>query len=693
MLYYLMRKLLFKLGGVMLAILLALPAVAQSKLRFSVVGFELDVTDFSAQSPEYKKVDGSGSLYAIVKVTSNNPDDDLREYQFNFGSLKHIVVEHDGELWLYVQRNAKTVTITRKGYAPIQRYDLRTTIQPGKNYVMQLSAAQRPTYKQMVKFAVKPAKTKAVVLVKSAKEGAVEELFGIADASTGEVAKSLELGSYTYRVIASGCNNVEGRILLNDRSSILNENINLRAKQKAANASGDSTLVRFTVTPAAANAVLLVKRDDADSDELFGIANAKTGAAQRHLHPGRYSYTIISDDYESAEGSFTVQPRQRGSYEQGVTLKPNFSTITLKVAANADIYIDNAKKGNRTWSGKLKAGTYYVECRQANMKNSAQYIRVEKNSNRTIQLDSPTPITGTLAVSSNPLGAAVIIDGIESGETPQNIDLNIGHHTVTLTKPNYRSETAEVDIAENLTTDLNLTLVNYAKITINSTPDGAALSIDGKSVGSTPFSQEMVSGDYLICLSAPKHRTYEKRVHLDSSNPTMNIRLDRQYQQPNAVYAQVGAQAGTLMGVGAAVGGYFRNINVEATVSMGMAKEKVYLNYTSGNEPALEEVKPMCFGGRVGYGIIIGTRMRLTPQVGAMAVSVKDNLIATNALCATVGLRFEYAVAEHFGVSATGEGCFAVSKKDTFKQLEAISGKVKGWATGGNLRIGAYMNF
>ena len=166
----------------MLAILLALPAVAQSKLRFSVVGFELDVTDFSAQSPEYKKVDGSGSLYAIVKVTSNNPDDDLREYQFNFGSLKHIVVEHDGELWLYVQRNAKTVTITRKGYAPIQRYDLRTTIQPGKSYVMQLSAAQRPTYKQMVKFAVKPAKTKAVVLVKSAKEGAVEELFGIADA-------------------------------------------------------------------------------------------------------------------------------------------------------------------------------------------------------------------------------------------------------------------------------------------------------------------------------------------------------------------------------------------------------------------------------------------------------------------------------------------------------------------------------
>ena len=200
-----------------------------------------------------------------------------------------------------------------------------------------------------------------------------------------------------------------------------------------------------------------------------------------------------------------VQPRQRGAYEQGVTLKPNFSTITLKVSADADIYIDNAKKGTRTWTGKLNAGTYYVECRQANMKNSAQYIRVEKNNNRTIVLDSPTPITGTLAVSSNPLGAQVTIDGIESGETPQNIDLIIGHHTVALSKPNYRTETVDVDIAENLTTELSLSLVNYAKITINSTPASASLSIDGKNVGSTPFSQEMVSGDYLLRLTAPKH--------------------------------------------------------------------------------------------------------------------------------------------------------------------------------------------
>ena len=679
--------------GVVLAILVAFPVSAQTKLKFSVAGFEQDLTDLSAQSAEYKKVDGSGSLYAIIKVTSTNPDDDLREYQFNFGSLKHIVDDqHDGELWLYVQRNAKTVTITRKGYATVTRYDLRTSIQAGKNYVMQLSAAQRPVYKQMVKFSINPAKAKAVVMVKSAKEGAEEELFGITDGNTGEVAKSLELGSYTYRVIASGRYTVEGRFSLTDRSSILNEKVNLRAKSKSA-VGNDSSLVKFTVAPVGTNAVLLVNRDDDSSQELFGFADARTGIAQKHLAPGKYTYTIISDEYESAEGIFVVQARQRGASEQGVTLKPNFSTITLKVAADADIYIDNAKKGTRTWTGKLKAGTYYVECRQTNMKNSAQYIKVEKNASRTIQLDSPTPITGTLSVSSNPLGATVTIDGIEWGETPQNIDITIGHHTVVFTKPNYRSETVQVDIAENLTTDLSRTLVNYAKITFNSTPKGASLSIDGKSVGTTPYTEEMVSGDYLIRLTAPKYRTYERRMHLDSSSPNVEVKLSRQYQQRNAFYLQVGGQAGTMMGVGAAIGGYISNINIEANATMGMANEKIYLNYSSGNEPTLEEVKPMCFGGRVGYGIIIGTRMRLTPQVGATAVSVKDNLIQTNAICATAGLRFEYAIASHFGVSATGEGIFAVSKKDTFKQIEAVSSTVKGWATGGNLRIGAYLNF
>ena len=547
-----MNSLVLKLGWVILAILCALPASAQTKLRFSVAAFEQDVTDLSAQSTQYKKTDGSGSLYAIVKVTSNNPDDDLREYKFNFGSLKHIVEEHDGELWLYVQKNAKTVTITRNGYAPIHRYDLRTTIQPGKNYVMQLSVAQRAVYKQMVKFAVTPPDCKAVVMIKSAKEGAAEEMFGIADSSTGEVAKSLEFGSYTYRIFAENYHESSGRIILDDRNALLTENI---------------------------------------------------------------------------------------------ALKPNFASVTLSVDSDADIYVNNELKGTRTWSGILKSGNYQVECRQKNHKPSMQYITVEENEPLTLTLTPPTPIEGVLSVTSLPLDAHISVDGVDFGLTPRNLDIIIGQHNVTVTKKGYLPFSQRVDVGENQTVDISAILVK------------------------------------------DKPENSNKEI-LPKKNVNKESLLKR-----NMAYLQAGAKVGTLIGAGVNIGGYICNFNVEASFTMGLKSEKFYAKSTQENINSLEELKPMIFGGRIGYGIMGGKRMRITPQVGVSAVLVKDDVIQTSALCATVGVRAEYAFSSHFGVSATGEGCFAVSKKDAFEKVAEFSSKVKGWATGGNISLGIYVSF
>lgn len=200
---------------------------AQERLKFTVADFDADPFDLSAKDKQYERIDGDGVRFAIIKVTSNNPEDDLSEYNFNFGNMKHIVEEHDGVLWLYVQRNAKLVTITRNGYIPINKYDLHTTIESGKNYVMSLTSEEKKVYTQMVQFNVKPANSKAIVMVKSYKEGSQEELFGNIDA-TGAVAKSLEYGTYTYKVLADNYHMAEGRFTLNNRSETLIENVDLR---------------------------------------------------------------------------------------------------------------------------------------------------------------------------------------------------------------------------------------------------------------------------------------------------------------------------------------------------------------------------------------------------------------------------------------------------------------------------------
>lgn len=131
---------------VLLALLMvlfgSLTIEAQQKQKFSIVKFELDPFDTTPQNKLYEKIDGSGFRYAIIKVNSTTPDDNLKAYNFNFGNLKSIVEQHDNELWIYVQKNAKLVTISRDGYMTINKYDLKTTIEEGKVYVMTLNSAR-----------------------------------------------------------------------------------------------------------------------------------------------------------------------------------------------------------------------------------------------------------------------------------------------------------------------------------------------------------------------------------------------------------------------------------------------------------------------------------------------------------------------------------------------------------------------
>ena len=186
-----------------LAVLLLLIGVmssmcAQQRQKFSIASFEQDPFDLTAKNDVYKKIDGSGSLYAIIKVTSNNPEDNLKEYNFNFGNLRSIVEQHDDELWVYVQKNAKLVTISRTGYTTISKYDLKTTIEAGKTYTMSLTTTGPVVYTQMLQFVVRPVNVGAVVMIKSSKQNATEEMFGTVDA-TGSVAKSMEYGTYTYK--------------------------------------------------------------------------------------------------------------------------------------------------------------------------------------------------------------------------------------------------------------------------------------------------------------------------------------------------------------------------------------------------------------------------------------------------------------------------------------------------------------
>ncbi len=209
-------------------LLLSAPCLAQQKARFHISSFKENPLDLSAREAPTSRDDGTGELYAIIKVTSADPYDDLKAYSFDFGKLKHVPEMKDGELWLYVQYGAKNISIARKGYLPINRESLNTTLQPGRVYRIRLSAEAQKVVKQMVRFNISPVEAKAIIMYKSDRPGATEQLLGTAD-DNGAVVKNLELGKYSYKIISDNCYPSEGVLILDNANATHTEDVVLRA--------------------------------------------------------------------------------------------------------------------------------------------------------------------------------------------------------------------------------------------------------------------------------------------------------------------------------------------------------------------------------------------------------------------------------------------------------------------------------
>ena len=183
------------------------------------------------------------------------------------------------------------------------------------------------------------------------------------------------------------------------------------------------------------------------------------GTATKYVPFGTYDYTVKAPDYLPEVGKVTVNDPQNKKLVD-VRLRPNFSSVTLTVDNNAEIWVNGQKRGNGSWTGNLGAGTYEMETRLPNHRPSVrqQVIEVTAQS-QTLRLDAPTPILGEANINSTPAMADVAIDGKPSGQTPILVsDLLVGQHTVKISKKGYADYSATLTVQEGQAADLVATL-------------------------------------------------------------------------------------------------------------------------------------------------------------------------------------------------------------------------------------------
>jgi len=311
----------------------------------------------------------------------------------------------------------------------------------------------------------------------------------------------------------------------------------------------------------------------------------------------------------------------------------------------------------------------------------------------------------TLSVTTDPVEAEVVLmDKGEKviGKTPLNgYPLTSGFHKIEIRKRGFKTISKEFDIKDDSLISINQKMSTLIDATIKSEPSYALLSINGEQLGNTPRNIQDEAGVYDVELKAKHYYDYKGKINLDGSMSEILIKMKRRYFNKNGAYIEGNFQAGSLMGVGATIGAYISNFNIEASYLMGLAESEEVFWITSSSaaskKPTSYTYKPTFMGGKLGYGFVLGTRFRLTPQVGFGVTSIKgtdktsgeskgvaDTFVTTG----SIGVKLNIAVAPYVGISLSPEYDLAMSKGKAFDPLSNISSKIKGWGNGFNCKIG-----
>ncbi|MDE5634189.1 MAG: PEGA domain-containing protein, partial [Muribaculaceae bacterium] len=141
----------------------------------------------------------------------------------------------------------------------------------------------------------------------------------------------------------------------------------------------------------------------------------RDGKVKTLLRHGTYSYHVEAPGYLPEDGRVNV-----GSDRAELTVALRSTKGTLAVSTTTpgtEIYVNGDRMGAGSWSGEMFPDTYAIEGRLAGHRNAEQVVTVATGQTATLTLPALIPITGSLNIDYEPVGASISIDGTARGTT------------------------------------------------------------------------------------------------------------------------------------------------------------------------------------------------------------------------------------------------------------------------------------
>lgn len=348
-------------------------------------------------------------------------------------------------------------------------------------------------------------------------------------------------------------------------------------------------------------------------------------------------------------------------------------------------------------------------------------LKSERKRDNSAQLQAPQTITVTFNLPMT--SATLYVNGNSLGNGTMRVRMfTLTDYEVEVKKEGYSTYTSNFKF--NPEDDGKVIDVTMEPITgtlkVNSQPEGAKVYLSGSLVGTTPFTRDNLPyGVTLLDVRKKGYKPYNSMVRVsDKTTYTVDVTLDEiKYLGKSGFYMGAAYQIGHITAITGYAGVYLHNINIEGGYILNQVETERTRWITSpevwtGNTMQLVYDYKLAnsFNGRIGYGLSLGKRLRITPQVGAIyykltgtltdsnvsgqyTITEDDEKSSTWVISGVGAARIELSPVNHITLAVTPQYEMPLSMGSLANTINGNSDIVKRWCGGFGLKAGFEIYF
>ena len=244
---------------------------------------------------------------------------------------------------------------------------------------------------------------------------------------------------------------------------------------------------------------------------IDGVDVGTTPLADLDVEPGTHTLTLSAERYLDASQTIEIEGR-RQRQEFSSRLNPAWATVSFTtVPAGAELLVDGESQGTTPLNAEILQGRREVMLKLSGFKAWQERVELSAGENRVIPPVTLEPADGLAFIQSTPTGASVTIGGEFKGQTPLEVALAPNTpHDITFFKNGYESAQQRLVTQPEGESQVSVTLTPVlSNVSIETTPNGAELFIDGQNRGSANQTLALMAISQRVEIRKPGFVPYE----------------------------------------------------------------------------------------------------------------------------------------------------------------------------------------